>query len=124
MRRRWAASRRVCGGIQCTVCCEPVADREEALLLPVCGHLFHAECIGQWLAQSASCPNCRGPAPRETLTPVVLGADTRGAASARGTPGGADAREAALAAPAVEVARAAAVSATPAAEVTLELEMH
>jgi hypothetical protein len=48
----------------CTICLEDITraqlESEEAGTV-ACGHLFHGECIDQWVSRSGrnSCPNCR-----------------------------------------------------------------
>mmetsp|Transcript_4469 Transcript_4469/g.14415 ORF Transcript_4469/g.14415 Transcript_4469/m.14415 type:complete len:275 (+) Transcript_4469:63-887(+) len=49
----------VAGDPKCTICLVDFEDDDAVLLLP-CRHLFHAECCGQWLRRSDSCPlRCR-----------------------------------------------------------------
>jgi hypothetical protein len=45
----------------CTICMEDFAKGEKLKALKVCGHYFHATCIGEWLKADvkATCPNCR-----------------------------------------------------------------
>ena len=43
--------------MQCSICMEELAAYE-AKQLP-CDHLFHTECIWQWLQRVDTCPNCR-----------------------------------------------------------------
>lgn len=42
----------------CSICLEIF---RHAMLLTIlnCGHVFHVECLAQWLQHSAQCPNCR-----------------------------------------------------------------
>ncbi len=42
----------------CCICLEPLAQRQVALTLR-CGHVFHQECIWDWLGRRASCPLCK-----------------------------------------------------------------
>lgn len=43
---------------KCSICRDTFqADRFHKRLL--CGHIFHPQCVGQWLASNASCPMCR-----------------------------------------------------------------
>ena len=39
----------------CTICLE---KPDKAIQLK-CGHVFHKECINQWLPKNKTCPNCR-----------------------------------------------------------------
>lgn len=43
-------------GLRCAICLEE--EKEEVKRMP-CGHVFHARCIQQWLANSHLCPLCR-----------------------------------------------------------------
>ncbi|XP_073139556.1 uncharacterized protein [Henckelia pumila] len=45
-------------GISCAICIEDLDQVEEVTKLP-CLHLFHRECIVQWLKRSHFCPICR-----------------------------------------------------------------
>ena len=42
----------------CAVCQESFTSGQDARMLPCC-HIFHLDCIDQWLLQNPSCPNCR-----------------------------------------------------------------
>lgn len=50
------------GGVHstCMVCLEEFTEGEEVKRLPCTGgHRFHPHCIGQWLRERGTCPNCR-----------------------------------------------------------------
>ncbi|CAK7354908.1 unnamed protein product [Dovyalis caffra] len=42
----------------CTVCMEDIEAGSEAIRMP-CSHVYHSECIVQWLQTSHLCPLCR-----------------------------------------------------------------
>ncbi|KAJ9456752.1 E3 ubiquitin-protein ligase RING1 [Diplonema papillatum] len=42
----------------CVVCLESLPPRFKAKKMP-CGHLFHEECLLEWLGKSNTCPTCR-----------------------------------------------------------------
>ncbi|KAD6455138.1 hypothetical protein R6Q59_016411 [Mikania micrantha] len=46
-------------GLECSVCLSAFEEIELLRLLPKCKHVFHVECIDQWLENHSSCPLCR-----------------------------------------------------------------
>ena len=42
----------------CPICLCEYEEKQELRRLP-CGHLFHRECVDEWLLSRASCPTCR-----------------------------------------------------------------
>ena len=43
---------------QCIICMEEFKIKEKVKLLP-CGHIFHKNCIKEWLLKQKSCPFCK-----------------------------------------------------------------
>ena len=43
---------------QCIICMEEFQEKETVKLLP-CGHIFHDNCIKQWLLKQKTCPFCK-----------------------------------------------------------------
>lgn len=43
---------------ECHICLDDLAAGEPALRIP-CGHLYHEECVKDWLKKSNECPVCR-----------------------------------------------------------------
>lgn len=43
---------------KCTICLSEFEVEEDVRRLP-CMHLFHVECVDQWLGQNKRCPICR-----------------------------------------------------------------
>ncbi|XP_038207198.1 E3 ubiquitin-protein ligase TRAIP [Zerene cesonia] len=44
--------------ILCTICSDLV-NQAENIYVTKCGHIFHNNCLSQWIARSKSCPQCR-----------------------------------------------------------------
>lgn len=47
------------GSLECAVCLCEFEDDENIRLLPKCSHVFHADCIDEWLSSHVTCPVCR-----------------------------------------------------------------
>ncbi|KDP29738.1 hypothetical protein JCGZ_18673 [Jatropha curcas] len=45
--------------LECAVCLSEFEDDETLRLLPKCNHVFHPECIDEWLSSHVTCPVCR-----------------------------------------------------------------
>ena len=43
---------------QCIICMEEFQEKEKVKVLP-CAHIFHINCIKQWLLKQKSCPFCK-----------------------------------------------------------------
>lgn len=45
----------------CAICLGDIdhSDSEEPIVETVCNHLFHEECLDEWMERSACCPYCR-----------------------------------------------------------------
>ena len=46
----------------CAVCLQEMIAEELAVRLP-CEHIFHEDCVRQWLTSQHTCPTCRAPLP-------------------------------------------------------------
>ena len=55
----WEASDWAKEDASCSVCIESFEQGDDLRSLPTCRHVFHKECIDEWLAQHTTCPNCR-----------------------------------------------------------------
>lgn len=44
--------------ISCSICCDPILPDNVVLHLK-CGHIFHEDCLMEWLKRSKTCPECR-----------------------------------------------------------------
>lgn len=47
------------GALECAVCLNEFEDHEALRLLTKCDHVFHPDCIDEWLAFHTTCPVCR-----------------------------------------------------------------
>jgi hypothetical protein len=54
----------------CSICQQVIRNREPAKKLP-CQHIFHSECISQWLGRSVTCPVCRAPATSNAASEAI-----------------------------------------------------
>ena len=43
---------------ECSVCLDPFNNSKELIQL-VCGHIYHKECVYEWISRKNTCPNCR-----------------------------------------------------------------
>ncbi|XP_022872888.1 E3 ubiquitin-protein ligase ATL23-like [Olea europaea var. sylvestris] len=43
----------------CAICLESFIEGDNCKILPSCEHLFHANCVDQWLGRKPNCPTCR-----------------------------------------------------------------
>ena len=48
---------------ECSLCLEEFCGDGLVQTLPQCTHIFHMECVHDWLARNATCPKCREPIP-------------------------------------------------------------
>ncbi|KAK7344222.1 hypothetical protein VNO77_13583 [Canavalia gladiata] len=58
------------GTLECAVCLNEFEETEKLRLIPKCDHVFHPECIDEWLASHTTCPVCRAnlvPQPDESV---------------------------------------------------------
>ncbi|GAU49727.1 hypothetical protein TSUD_32060 [Trifolium subterraneum] len=47
------------GALECAVCLNEFEETETLRLIPKCDHVFHPECIDEWLGSHTTCPVCR-----------------------------------------------------------------
>ncbi|XP_050384079.1 E3 ubiquitin-protein ligase ATL31-like [Argentina anserina] len=59
------------GALECAVCLNEFEDDETLRLIPKCDHVFHPECIDEWLASHTTCPVCRANLVPQDGDPVV-----------------------------------------------------
>lgn len=62
----------------CVICLERVRHRRERIFLDPCGHVFHKDCIVQWLEKlPRKCPSCRVEVDLSPLRQSAAGRTTR-----------------------------------------------
>lgn len=52
---------------KCTICLDQVKNAELLRSIPLCQHVFHAECLLNWLLVNEICPNCKNEVSLYTL---------------------------------------------------------
>lgn len=58
---------------ECVICLEPYKQGEILIELPVCGHIFHEDCIIGWLGKQSKCPTCKAPVRHNLYQLIKLG---------------------------------------------------
>ncbi|KAE9585195.1 putative transcription factor C2H2 family [Lupinus albus] len=48
-----------CSNDECVICLDKFLDGENCRIFPMCKHIFHLDCIDNWLNNHATCPICR-----------------------------------------------------------------
>ena len=56
---------------KCTICLSEFEAEEDVRRLP-CMHLFHVECVDQWLGQNKRCPICRSEINSENALKLIF----------------------------------------------------
>ncbi|GAU21427.1 hypothetical protein TSUD_32580 [Trifolium subterraneum] len=63
------------GAVECAVCLNEFQETEKLRLISKCDHVFHPECIDEWLGSHTTCPVCRAnlvPRPGELVHGVPV----------------------------------------------------
>lgn len=45
--------------LTCLICLTEMQEKDKVLIMPICKHVFHSECIKKWLRSKPECPTCR-----------------------------------------------------------------
>jgi len=54
----------------CAICLENFDSSSEVKQLPICHHVFHTNCLTEWLLRHGNCPMCRTRILSNQLTPI------------------------------------------------------
>ncbi|XP_047312448.1 RING-H2 finger protein ATL32-like [Impatiens glandulifera] len=57
--------------LECAVCLNELDDGEILRLLPKCGHVFHRDCIDNWIVSHNTCPVCRTDLSKKNTARIV-----------------------------------------------------
>lgn len=59
--------------IDCSICLEELTPPSNLLISSAnCGHLFHKDCIRDWIQQAGNCPQCRAPCTLQQLREIFF----------------------------------------------------
>ncbi|GKV51787.1 hypothetical protein SLEP1_g58412 [Rubroshorea leprosula] len=56
----------------CSICLVKFEDGDKVKVLPQCQHLYHSECVDQWLSTESSCPLCRSSIQIDSDLPQII----------------------------------------------------
>ncbi len=56
----------------CAICLENFDSLSEVKQLPTCHHVFHTNCLTEWLLHHGNCPMCRTIIPSIERTPISI----------------------------------------------------
>ncbi|GLT78923.1 hypothetical protein SLA2020_504410 [Shorea laevis] len=56
----------------CSICLVKFEDGDKVKVLPHCQHLYHFECVDQWLSTESSCPLCRSSIQIDSDLPQII----------------------------------------------------
>jgi hypothetical protein len=56
----------------CAICLENFDTSSEVKQLTICHHVFHTNCLTEWLLRHGNCPMCRSVIPSTQQTPVPI----------------------------------------------------
>lgn len=45
--------------MECVICMVLIEDTHDGCMMTPCDHLFHADCLQQWMEIKMECPSCR-----------------------------------------------------------------
>ena len=45
--------------VQCSICLERLNFSYDVISATECGHIFHNNCLTQWISENPNCPECR-----------------------------------------------------------------
>jgi hypothetical protein len=56
-------ARRVKNEAECVICMTLIEDTHAGCMMTPCDHIFHADCLQQWMDVKMECPSCRASIP-------------------------------------------------------------
>nr|XP_027070929.1 E3 ubiquitin-protein ligase ATL9-like [Coffea arabica] len=56
---------------ECCICLGLYEDEDVLKVMPDCLHIFHSDCVDEWLRSRSTCPLCRSSLDSSTAEPVV-----------------------------------------------------
>ncbi|CAL0311236.1 unnamed protein product [Lupinus luteus] len=65
--------------LECAICLCEFEDSDTLRLIPKCDHVFHPDCIDEWLSSHSTCPVCRAnliPQPGESIHALPIQTNT------------------------------------------------
>lgn len=45
--------------VECVICMTLIEDTHDGCMMTPCDHLFHRDCLQQWMDVKMECPSCR-----------------------------------------------------------------
>lgn len=57
--------------ISCSICLDDITVHTQQSILS-CGHVYHKNCVRNWLQQHSACPECRSDTIDDSIRPIYL----------------------------------------------------
>eukprot|EP00049_Salpingoeca_infusionum_P022505 m.7159 g.7159 ORF g.7159 m.7159 type:complete len:391 (+) comp5222_c0_seq2:15-1187(+) len=61
-----------CCQVLCTVCLQVVQGPHDGMIVTSCSHVFHFDCLREWVARAKTCPNCRETIHTSVVYPAIV----------------------------------------------------
>ena len=56
-------AQRVLNEVECVICMTLIEDTHAGCMITPCDHIFHRDCLQQWMDVKMECPSCRASIP-------------------------------------------------------------